>query len=148
MRLSLGYPTPVDERRILVNLWREHPITQLEQAVDGNLLQSLQKKIWDVHVDDTLQDYVVSLAAATRNHPDLALGVSPRGSLALFKASQAYAAIRGRDHVIPDDIKTLVPVTLPHRLIIKPEAALRGRSTSVILEEVLEDTPLDLGKVM
>jgi MoxR-like ATPase len=147
MRLTLGYPEPDDERQILINLWREHPITKLEQAVDGNLLLRLQKKIWDVHVDDTLQEYIVSLVSATRNHPDLMLGVSPRGSLALFKASQAYAAIQGRDHVIPDDIKALVPVTLPHRLIIKPEAALRGLTSTGILKDVLENTPLDLGEV-
>ncbi len=148
MRLSLGYPTPDDERQILVNLWREHPITQLNQVVDGRDLISLQTRVWDVHVDETLQEYVVSLVKATRDHPDLALGVSPRGSLALFKTSQALAAVRGRDHVIPDDIKYLVPVTLPHRLIIKPEAELRGRSPIGILQDVLENTPLNLGDVI
>ncbi|HAE59958.1 MAG TPA: AAA family ATPase, partial [Anaerolineae bacterium] len=105
MRLSLGYPSPQDERQILINLWREHPITKLESIVDGNEMPALQKLVWDVHVDETLQDYIVRLAAATRSHPDLALGISPRGSLALFKAAQALAAVRGRDHVLPDDIK-------------------------------------------
>jgi len=147
MRLSLGYPSPQDERQILINLWREHPITQLAQVVDGSELLNLQKRVWDVHVDETLQEYVVSLVTATRDHSDLALGVSPRGSLALFKASQALAAVRGRDHVIPDDIKYLVPVTLPHRLIIKPDAELRGRTTSGILRDILENTPLRLGEV-
>jgi MoxR-like ATPase len=145
MRLALGYPTQSDERQILLNLWREHPITQLEKVVDGSELLELQERVWDVHVDETLQEYVVSLVNATREHPDLALGVSPRGSLALFKTSQALAAVRGREHVIPDDIKYLVPVTLPHRLIIKPEAELRGRSTSGILHDILENTPLNLG---
>jgi MoxR-like ATPase len=145
MRLALGYPTQSDERQILLNLWREHPITQLEKVVDGSELLELQERVWDVHVDETLQEYVVSLVNATREHPDLALGVSPRGSLALFKTSQALAAVRGREHVIPDDIKYLVPVTLPHRLIIKPEAELRGRSTSGILYDILENTPLNLG---
>jgi MoxR-like ATPase len=145
MRLALGYPTQSDERQILLNLWREHPITQLEKVVDGSELLDLQERVWDVHVDETLQEYVVSLVNATREHPDLALGVSPRGSLALFKTSQALAAVRGREHVIPDDIKYLVPVTLPHRLIIKPEAELRGRSTSGILHDILENTPLNLG---
>ena len=147
MRLSLGYPSPQDERQILINLWREHPIHQLEQVVNGDELLQLQNKVWDVHVDETLQEYVVALVAATRSHPDLALGVSPRGSLALFKAAQAFAAVRGRDHVIPDDIKYLAPVTLPHRLIIKPEAALRGRSSGGILSDVIESTPLNLGGV-
>ncbi|HEX2989955.1 MAG TPA: MoxR family ATPase [Anaerolineales bacterium] len=147
MRLSLGYPSRQDERRILTNLWREHPITKLGRVVDGMDILSLQKRVWDVHVDDTLQEYVVVLAEGTRTHPDLALGVSPRGSLALLKAAQALAAIRGRDYVIPEDIKTLVPLTMSHRLILKPEAELRGRTALTILEDLLEKTPLDLGSV-
>jgi MoxR-like ATPase len=147
MRLSLGYPSTEDERQILINLWREHPITRLEKVVDGAELLALQKQVWDVHVDETLQAYIVALVTATRAHPDLSLGVSPRGSLALFKAAQALAAVRGRDHVRPDDIKSLVPVTLSHRLIIKPEAELRGRSVESILDEILQKTPLSLGEV-
>jgi MoxR-like ATPase len=147
MRLSLGYPKPLDERQILINLRREHPITHLEQAVDSEQMLDLQKQVWDVHIDETLQDYIVALVNATRIHRDLALGVSPRGSLALFKSAQALAAVRGRDHVIPDDIKYLVPVTLPHRLIIQPEAELRGRNSQGILQDVLEETPLELGSV-
>jgi MoxR-like ATPase len=145
IRLSLGYPSPQDERQILINLWREHPITLLEQAVRGSDLLRLQKLVWDVHVDETLQNYIVALAGATRSHPDLALGISPRGSLALFKTAQALAAVRGRDHVIPDDIKYLAPVTLSHRLILKPEAELRGRSAADILQDVLDNTALELG---
>jgi MoxR-like ATPase len=147
MRLSLGYPSRADERQILVNLRREHPITKISKVVDGHELISLQKRIWDINVDATLQDYIVALAEATRTRPDLALGVSPRGSLALLKTAQALAAIRGRDYVIPDDIKTLAPLTLSHRLILKPEAELRGRTAHTILEDVLEKTPLDLGNV-
>ena len=82
-----------------------------------------------------------------REHPDLSLGVSPRGSLALLKGAQALAAIRGRDYVMPEDIKTLVPLNLAHRLILTPEAELRGRTAQLILEGVLEKTPLDLGEV-
>jgi MoxR-like ATPase len=147
MRISLGYPSTQDERQILVNLRREHPITLLGKVVDGNKLLPLQKQVWDVHIDDTLQAYIVSIATATRSHPDLSLGISPRGSLALFKTAQALAAVRGRDHVIPDDIKTLVFVTLPHRLILKPEAELRGRNAKMVLEDVLQSTSLDLGSV-
>ena len=147
MRLSLGYPSRMDERQILTNLWREHPITKISKVVDGQELSSLQKRVWDVNVDITLQDYIVALAEATRSHPDLSLGVSPRGTLALLKGVQALAAIRGRDYVIPDDIKTLVPLTLAHRLILKPEAELRGRTARTILEDILEKTALDLGSV-
>jgi MoxR-like ATPase len=147
MRLSMGYPSHGDERQILTNLWREHPILKLDKVVDGHNMLSLQKKIWDVNVDATLQDYIVALAEATRTHPDLLLGVSPRGTLALLKAAQALAAIRGRDYVIPEDIKTLVPLALAHRLILKPEAELRGRTALTVLEDVLQKTPLDLGSL-
>ena len=147
IRLSLGYPNPSDERQILINLKREHPITILDKVVDGMELLNMQKLIWDVHVDNTLQEYIVALVSATRKHPDLALGVSPRGSLALFKAAQALAAIRGRDHVRPEDIKYLVQVTLAHRLIVNPEAELRGRTANNILNEILEKTQLNLGSV-
>ena len=147
MRLSLGYPSRMDERQILTNLWREHPITKIGKVVDGSAMLSLQKKVWDVNVDDTLQEYIVALAEATRNHADLSLGVSPRGTLALLKAAQAFAGIQGRDYVIPEDIRTLVPLTMAHRLILKPEAELRGRTAQTILEDVLEKTPLDLGTV-
>jgi MoxR-like ATPase len=147
MRLSMGYPSRMDERQILTNLWREHPITKIGKVVDGQELSALQKRVWDVNVDVTLQDYIVTLAEATRDHPDLSLGVSPRGSLALLKGAQALAAIRGRDYVLPDDIKILVPLTLAHRLILEPEAELRGRTADLILQDVLEKTPLDLGAV-
>jgi MoxR-like ATPase len=147
MRLSVGYPSRADERQILTNLRREHPITKIGKVVDGQDLSALQKRVWEVNVDSTLQDYIVDLAEATRRHPDLSLGVSPRGSLALLKASQALAAIRGRDYVTPEDIKTLVPLTLAHRLILKPEADLRGRTAQTILEDILEKTALDLGSV-
>ncbi len=147
MRLTLGYPNAADEKQILINLRREHPITHLNQVVDGEALLAMQEQVWDIHVDDTLQDYIVALSAATRSHKDLALGVSPRGSLALFKASQAFAAIQGRDYVLPDDIKALAPLTLAHRLIVKPDAELRGYTAETILTEVMETTPLDLGQV-
>jgi MoxR-like ATPase len=147
MRLSLGYPSHAEERQILVNLRREHPITSIGKVVDGGDLLELQKQIWEVNVDATLQDYIVALAEATRKHSDLSLGVSTRGTLALLKASQALASIRGRDYVIPEDVKTLVPLTLAHRLIITPEAALRGRTADSVLEDILENTPLDLGTV-
>jgi MoxR-like ATPase len=147
MRLSIGYPSRVDERQILTNLWREHPITKIGRVVNGQDLSSLQRRVWDVNVDATLQDYIVGLAEATRSHPDLSLGVSPRGSLSLLKAAQALAALRGRDYVVPEDIKTLVPLTLAHRIILRPDAELRGRTAYLILEDILEKTPLDLGSV-
>ena len=100
-----------------------------------------------VHVDGEVGDYIVRLVGATRDHQELALGGSPRASLALFKAAQALAAVQGRDHVLPDDIKALVMPVLEHRLIVRPEAALRGRSSQSILQDILRNTPLDLGTV-
>jgi MoxR-like ATPase len=147
MRLTMGYPSIEDEKRIMINLRREHPINQIGQVVDGLELAQLQRLVWDIHVDDTLQDYIVRLVNATRNHPDLMLGASPRASLALFKTAQALAALRGRDHIIPDDIQYLAPVTLAHRLIIRPEAELRGRTSEVILTDILRQTPLDVGSL-
>jgi len=147
MRLTMGYPNLADEKQILVNLRREHPVNRIQQVVDGNQLLDLQRQIWEIHVDDTLQDYIVRLVAATRGHPDLVLGASPRASLALFKTSQAFAALHGRDHVLPDDIKHLVPATLAHRLILRPESELRGRSARAILDDLLKSVALDIGSL-
>lgn len=144
MRLSLGYPTNAEEKRIVINLRREHPINKIAQVAEANELIALQQGVWDVHVDDTLQDYIVRLVAATRNHPDLTLGASPRATLALFKTTQALAAVRGRDHVLPDDVKYLTTSALAHRLIVRPESELRGRTVNVILKEIIEATKLEL----
>jgi MoxR-like ATPase len=145
LKLSVGYPSPDEEGQILLNLQREHPIAYLGQVVDGSRILGLQRAVWEVHVDGTVRDYVVRLIQATRNHPDLALGASPRGSLALFKTAQALAALRGRDFVLPDDVKELAVPTLVHRLIVRPESALRGYTPERILSDLLRTTPLELG---
>jgi MoxR-like ATPase len=147
LKLSVGYPSPMEEGQILRNLQREHPITAIEQVVDGARLLDLQHQVWEVHVDDTVRDYVVRLVSATRDHSDLALGASPRGSLALFKTAQALAALRGRDFVIPDDVKALAVPTLVHRLIVRPESALRGYKAEGIMNDLLEKTPLAIGEL-
>jgi MoxR-like ATPase len=147
LRLSIGYPGVSDEMHLLAKLRREHPIISLQQVVDGQELLKFQKAVWDVHVDETLQLYIIDLVTATRSHPDVALGASPRGSLALYKSSQAYAALQGRDYVTPDDIKHLVGYTIAHRLIIKPEAELRGKSAASILADIVDRVPIDLGKI-
>lgn len=147
MRLSVGYPSPADELILMTNLRREHPISHLQQVADVSQLPALQSQVWEVHVDQSLQEYIVQLVTATRSNPDLALGASPRASLALYKTAQAFAAINGRDHVLPDDIKYLVPYTMAHRLIIKPEAELRNRTSKGILDDILANTPLDIGKL-
>jgi MoxR-like ATPase len=148
LKLSVGYPSPDEEGQILLNLQREHPIAYLGQVVDGSRILGLQRAVWEVHVDGTVRDYVVRLIQATRNHPDLALGASPRGSLALFKTAQALAALRGRDFVLPDDVKELAVPTLVHRLIVRPESALRGYTPERILSDLLRTTPLELGDLV
>ncbi len=147
MRLTVGYPSMADERALLLHLRREHPVNHLQPVVNAQQLVELQRQVWDIHVDETLQDYIVRLVTATRGHPDLALGASPRASLALYKSAQALAAVRGRDHVLPDDIQLLLPAVLTHRLLVSPEAELRGRTSGGILEDLLKKVPLDLGKL-
>ena len=147
IRLSLGYPELEDEMQVIRNLKKQHPIERLGQAASAEELLALSEQVSDVHVDETLERYILALVRATRAHPDVALGASTRGSLALYKTSQALAALRGRDYVVPDDVKTLVPLTLGHRLIIKAESQLRGRTATAILDEVLEKTALDIGEL-
>jgi MoxR-like ATPase len=147
IRLSLGYLASDDEKQMLRNLKTTHPIESLQQVVDGNDLVELHESISRVNLDETLEGYILNIVRATREHEDVSLGASPRGSLALYKTSQAYAALRGRDYVIPDDIKLLAPITLAHRLILKPESQLRGRTSQAIVEEILEKTALDIGSL-
>jgi MoxR-like ATPase len=146
MRIAMGYPDFEQEQQVLINLRRAHPIDSVTQVVDGNEVPRLQSAIWDVTVDDTVRSYIIRLVQATRRHFDLALGASPRGSLGLYRAAQALAAIRGRDFVLPDDVKYLAPYTLAHRLIVKPESALRGRTARAVLTTLLEETRLEIGE--
>ena len=147
IRLSLGYPAEDDEIQILRNLRKRHPIETVAQVVDGAELLNLHDAVTDVHVDESLERYILAIVRATRSHPDVALGASPRGSLALYKTAQALAALRERDYVIPDDVKMLVPLALAHRLIVKPDSQLRGRTARTILAEILERTELDIGEL-
>jgi MoxR-like ATPase len=142
MRLSMGYPSLEDEKLLLTHLQREHPITTLEPVGDTEQLNRFQREVWNIYVDETLQDYIIRIVHATRSHPDLALGASPRASLALFKTGQALAAIRGRDHVLPDDIQQLITPVLAHRLLLKPDAELRGHTARTVINDILEKTDL------
>jgi len=144
LTLQLGYPSPAEEGQILLNLQRQHPIESIGPVVDGGELPALTAQVWEVHIDDTVRDYIIRLVQASREHPSLALGASPRGSLALFKASQALAALHGRDYVLPDDVKRLVLPTLAHRVILDPEAALRGATAGQIIKQLLNSVPLEI----
>ncbi len=147
MRLPLGYPDEGSEVAMLRNLRKRHPIETLEPVAGADELRELYDQVTDVHVDETLERYIVGLVTATRSHPDLALGASPRGSIALYKTSQALAALRGRDYVIPEDVRQMAALTLPHRLLVKPESQLRGRTSIGVVAEIVERQPLDMGGV-
>ena len=147
MKLSLGYLDPDAESQMLLNLGRVHPIENLGAVADGSQLPELAKKVWDVHVDDTVRNYIVQLTNGTRTNQDLVLGASPRGSLALYRGSQALAAMQGRDYVLPDDVKKLTPVILSHRCLVHPESGLRGVTSNAIIDGLLDSIELDIGEL-
>lgn len=146
IRMPLGYPEEEDEIQMLRNLRKSHPIDSVRQVVGGAELAELYDIVADVHVDASLERYMLDTVRATRSHPDVSVGASPRGSLALYKTAQALAAVRGRDYVAPDDVKEMASLALPHRLILRPESQLRGRDAQAIIADVLDRTDLDIGE--
>lgn len=146
-KIQLGYLSAAQEGAMLLNLGGRHPIETLTTQIEGVTIPQLAERVWQVHVDESLRNYIVALIQATRNHGELALGASPRGTLALYRGAQARAAVKGRDYVEPDDIQALAPLVLPHRCIVRPESLLRGRTADAIVTEIMTTTPLDLGDV-
>jgi MoxR-like ATPase len=147
LKLHMGYLDEETEGQMLLNLAGRHPIETLAPVVNGHELPALARLLWSVHVDDTVRRYVVRLVFATRRNRDLLLGASPRGSHALFRGAQAYAALNGRDYVLPDDVKSLAPGILGHRCLLHPESALRGKTVHNVLAEILEEAPLEIGEL-
>jgi len=144
IKAHLGYPTYDEEMEILDRLENRHPISEIQQVFEINDLVNMQSTVAEVHIDESLKDYIVKLVQATRTHPDVALGASPRGSLALMKTSKAMAGLNGRDYVVPDEIKELAVPTLAHRLVLRPEAQLKGSGAEDIIADVLRQVPLNL----
>jgi len=142
MRIQMGYPTPEQEVVILDRQMKEHPIHSVKPVVETQEVLRMQQRVKEVHIDPSLKDYLVALVFATRDHPMLALGASPRASLALSRTAQARAAVYGRDFVLPDDIKALAGPVLSHRLLLKPEARVRRIDAGQIVAEVLDQTPV------
>lgn len=142
VRTSLGYPNRVDEIEVLNRQEQTHPLADLQQVIDASDLAAAQQAIRSVHVDRLIKEYIVSLVDATRRHEDIYLGASPRGSLGLQIASQARAAIGGRDYVIPDDVKALADAVLAHRLILNPSARIRSADTRSVIAEIVRSTPV------
>jgi MoxR-like ATPase len=145
LRLRLGYPELEDEIDILERQQYLHPISELQQVVSDTELIQAQDEIKGVYIAPPVKRYIVDLVRQTRQHPDVYLGASPRGSLALFRTGQARAIIQGRDYVLPDDIKALVKPALAHRVILGPAARLRDLSADQVLDEVLSRVPVPGG---
>jgi MoxR-like ATPase len=142
LRLRLGYPKAMEEIVILDEQKRRHPIEAVGQVLALDELREMQAGIKEVYVDQAVAEYIVRLVTATREHPDVYLGASPRGSLNLYRSGQAYAALAGRDYVIPDDIKQLAVAVLAHRLIVKSQASLREVDPDQIVSEILTAVPV------
>ena len=142
LKLRLGYPSAEEEDTILLRHGNADPLAKVQPIVRADELNALQKAVAQVTVSDVVRQYLVALVRATRASDDLELGASPRGSLALYRASQAYAALNGRPFVLPDDVKRLAVPTLAHRLVLQPEARLRGRSTATIVQHIVDRVPV------
>jgi MoxR-like ATPase len=142
MRIHLGYPDRHHEIAMLKSQEDHHPILDLQQVVTSQELMAAQHAVKRVYMDEQIKSYIVLLSQATREHPDVYLGASPRGSLALFHTARALAAIRKRDYVLPDDVKALAIPTLAHRIIVSPSARIKNISSDVILREILETIPV------
>ena len=146
LRLRMGYPDPMDEMLILDEQKRGHPIDSLAPVADAEEVLVMQAAVREIYVDPAISDYIVRLVSATRTHPDVYLGASPRGSLALYRASQALAALTGRDYVIPDDIKALAEPALAHRIILKTAASIRGIDGQGVVSELLMSVPIQASR--
>jgi MoxR-like ATPase len=142
MQLKLGYPSQAEEDEILLRYQREDPLVALQSVAAERDILELQKQVQEIHVNDDVRRYILQVVRATREHEGVDLGVSPRGSLALFKASQALAALRGRSYVIPSDIQYLCPPVLTHRVHISPQIRLRGRTPAQVVAEITDAVPV------
>ena len=140
IKLSLGYPSLDEESQMLEMLKREHPLDKLQSVITAEQLVACQRAVRTVHVDPKIRRYITEIVHATRGHHDVRLGGSPRASIALYRSSQAVAAIRGRNFVEPDDVKQIVPAVLGHRIILQPESRLQNVTVAEILTDVLDQT--------
>jgi len=143
LRIRLGYPQHVEEVLILDEQKRHHPVDDVEEVCSVDELRQMQAAVREVYVDPSVADYIVRLVGATRTHPDVYLGASPRGSIALYRAGQALAGLMGRDYVLPDDVKALAEAALAHRLIIKTSSSIHDIQSSQVVAELLDTMPVE-----
>lgn len=137
MQLKLGYPDEAEEAEMLLRYEQDEPLAELQPVVHIDVLLSLQKQVRAIHVSEEMRAYLLRVVRSTREHPSVELGVSPRGTLALYRACQAFAALRGREYVIPSDVQHLAPALLTHRIHISPQTRLRGRTPQQVVAEVV-----------
>ena len=142
LRLSIGYPTETDEKHIVRRFRAGSPLDELPAVVSQSELIAMQRQVRDVHVSDPVEDYVVRLVRASRLHASLELGASPRATLALYRAAQALAGVRGRAYVLPDDVKRLAPAVLSHRVISSAQSRLRGRGAAEAVHDIVGSVPV------
>jgi len=142
MQLRLGYPSENEEEEILLRYQYDDPLADLNPVASASDVLELQRRVRAIHISTDVRHYIVQVVRSTREHEAVDLGVSPRGTLALFKASQALAALRGRDYVIPSDVKHLCPHILTHRVHISPQIRLRGRTPEQVIAEITESVPV------
>jgi MoxR-like ATPase len=147
MRVGVGYPKRDEERQILRRFRTENPLEEIEPLVDAEDLRRAHAICRTVFVHPAVEDYILDLVVATRDHADTELGASPRGSLALYRTGQALAAMRGRTYVIPDDVQELAAPVLGHRIILQPDARLRRQSVQRVLEEIMAKAPVPVEEV-
>jgi MoxR-like ATPase len=147
LRLAIGYPSEIDEKDIVRRFRASNPLDELPAVVEVAELIAMQRLSREVHVAEAVEEYIVRMVRATRLHASIELGVSPRGTLALYHAAQAFAAISGRGYVLPDDVKHLAPAVLTHRMITSAQSRLRGRATQDVLAEVLASVPAPVEEV-
>ena len=147
LRINMGYPDKQSEVAILTAQQFAHPITGISQVVSNDELREAQEVVKQVYADESIKEYIVNLCTATRVHPDVYLGVSPRGSLALYRTGQALAAIRNRDYVIPDDIKLLAEAVMAHRLIISPAARIKNVDPKEVIGDILSSVQVPGARV-
>ncbi len=138
LRIAIGYPDEKEENDILERFCLHDPLPDLIALTQQEEILALQAERRQVRVEDTLRDFIVRVARATRHHPEIELGASPRATLSLYQAAQAWAAIRGRDYILPDDVKQMAPHVLTHRLMISPQAQLRGRKPEELVSSIVD----------
>lgn len=147
MRITMGYPNFMEEKKILATYKEENPLNKLEAVVSEEEIAEMKQDVEKVFVDESIQDYIIQITQLTRTHQDIYLGCSPRATLSLFNASRALAYIRGREYVIPDDVKELIYVTLAHRLILKSEAKIQNKNENSVLAEIVKSVRVPVVKL-